>query len=312
MATRPSSVPTFATDSGTRATLTSTRKATGFLPGEVLPALELNAAIGTGIDWVVYLSQLSPLSNVISGDPGLSLVGGTNDAQRIRIGMVDDYFAINHGSGGSPNVTAWFPTSGWIHTRAGHVATVGTVDDGYRYGYSSTVAVSSTYLPSATPLILGHWLTDGAGGWSLSSLSAPSAVLNYDAATRFLVFGHGEAGAVVWHRDLSGVLTGHNAEAKTAGGTVMVIPAIRATIDTALSAATVIELVEQNRTTNAETVVLSLSAPAATAAALYTDTGSTPIDLEVNAYILRTTVGAVGGVAGVKDLKLTTDKYAVE
>ena len=312
MATRPSSVPTFATDSGTRATLTSTRKATGFLPGEVLPALELNAAIGTNNDWVVYLSELSPISNLISGDPALALFGGSAEATRVRFALADDALIMNHGSAPSPNFSVWLPTIGWVHTRAGHVATVGTVDDGYRWGYSSTVAVSSTYLPSATPLILDYYLSDGTGGWALSALSAPSAVLFYNAANRFLTLGHGEAGAVVWHRDLSGVLTGHNAEAKAKGGTVVVIPAIRATIDTALSAATVIELVEQNRATNAETVVLSLSAPAATAAALYTDTGTTPIDLSVNAYILRTTVGAVGGAAGVKDLKLTTDKYAVE
>lgn len=315
MATRPSSVPTFATDAGTRATLTTTRKATGFLPGEVLPALELNAAIGANNDWVGYLAALSPLSNTISGDSALGLFGGTNDAQRVRIALGNDQLIMNHGDIAAPNFSVWLPTIGWVHTRAGHVATVGTVDDGYRYGYSSTAAVSSTYLPSATPLPLDFPLTDSHSGWSGNETTTS---VQYNLANGNVTLTYpASAATYTWYRGLGDALTGHNAEIVTAGGEVGRLVELAATLDASLGTDILVELIAQNRSTSVETKVFELpsSGTAHTgAAAAYTDTGAHVINRSTNRYYVRVTCVGTGssGIVALRNLTLTIDKYAVE
>ncbi len=310
MATRPTVVPQWAT-AVTPSAPSAGALQTGHVPGAAANPDHVNYVEKYTSEWATYLSELSPLSNVISGDSSLTLIGGTADADRVRISLSNDALILNHGDIAAPNFSVWLPTIGWVHTRAGHIATVGTVDDGYRWGYSSTVAVSSTYLPSATPLVLEHHLADGTGGWAPSFTGVEGPV--YQPADRYLGFLHAEASAVQWYRDLAGVLTGHNAEAKTAGGTVMVLNRIAARIDTSGGGgATTIKLVQVTRSSNAETVLGTLSAPATTAAADYSATFSATVDLSLYSYLLRVEIDSSGGLAAVRDLTLRVDKYAVE
>lgn len=67
MATRPTTVPSaFATNGGTRVAPTPARNATGFQSAEAVPPLTNNELMGLNRDWVIYLSELSPSSDVLA------------------------------------------------------------------------------------------------------------------------------------------------------------------------------------------------------------------------------------------------------
>jgi len=151
----PSTAPVhWATDPGTRATLTTTRQDTGWVPGEPLPALAANAVWGSAADWLGYLSTLAPASGVwgvtdlqildtlggavigsLSESGGDLLVASSAAGADLDLASVDGAVTIT-ALGTSADVTITPAAGGTVNlTRP-----AATAADGYQYQTAMTVS----------------------------------------------------------------------------------------------------------------------------------------------------------------------------
>jgi hypothetical protein len=320
---RPAGTPiSFATDTGARGTITTTRRNTGMQPLEDLPADVFNLLTGESHDWLVYLSEMSSATALFDGvqavgstastttiiGSSIRINGGVTDATKVQIALDDSSvgFILNFTT---PEVLfGWDPAVGWISPNYGLVVADVTVDDGYRYGYSSTAAGGS-----ATPLKLTFPLADSHGGWSGNEVGTS---IQYNFPNGNILFNIPAAAATyTWYRGLGDALTGYNGEA--AGGIASKIVGISGTLDASTGDDILIEVVAQDRLTSVELIILKLPSTGVAhtgGAAPYTDTSAHSVNRTTNRYYVRTTSVATGGVkiVAVRNLTITVDKYAVE
>lgn len=319
MATRPTTtLPHFATDTGKRATLTSTRQDTGMNPGEVLGGLDFNAVVGPALDWAGYLAELSPVSNTLGSDTSTTLTlqgstvninAGPTTTSRVQLSMTDDSVVFLRNFTTPESLLAFDDSYGWAIGNFGLVVAGVTADDGYRFAYSSSAA------STASAISIPYWLTDGNGGWSPSG-DISGLRTGYTTGGAVFLFYPG-ATTYLWFRDLTGVTTGYNASAAAgATGGTMAFTALAGDLDASGGDDILIELIAENRSTDAETVVLKLPStgtPHAGANTSFSDTAAHVVNLNTYRYFIRaTSVGTGAGVVIVSDLKLTVSKYAVE
>ena len=326
---RPTVIPEWAT-AITPATPSAGTLQVGAVAGQAASPDDANWTWKHTALWAEYLSDLSPVDRLLDVDAirstasgagvtptALSLTGltlslqGSNGttATQWTMGAASATFTYDDGVS-TTTYSAFVPAYGWAYT-IGQIVTAGTADDAFRYGYSSSTV-------GASPLTLKYQITDGNGGWAANG--AVSGLGTGFGATGYVTFIYpATASTFTWLRALSGELSGHNATAAASGGHGFTarITTLSGTLDASLGDDILVEVVAQNRSTAADTVIFqipSTGTPHSGGATAFTDTGAHSVDLATNRYFVRVTCTGTGSAALVaaKDIQIAIDKYAVE
>lgn len=334
---RPTVIPSWAT-AITPATPSAGTLQVGAVAGQAASPDDSNWIWKYLAQWATYTSEISPSDRLLDVDAirstasgagvtptGLTLTGlslslqgsdGTT-ATQWTMGATSAIFTYNDGS--STNTFAAFvPAYGWAYT-IGQIVTAGTADDGFRYGYASSVAGGATGLP------LVRNLSQSPGLWGFVDTTYASPVIDHEVrkdkstGALFVINGSASSQTIEVERDLLPEAA-DNAAARTAGGTVYTVTALEGEIGSGAATDILIQLVQRAIGTGTETPLATLpsSGTPLTTTALTSQTNaglSLALDFNQYAYTLRAvTTGVVGNSPGGlwRDVKVTIRKDAVE
>lgn len=324
---RPTTIPSWAT-AITPSTPSAGTLQTGAVAGQAANPTDSNWAWKYTSEWSTYLSELSSATGILDG---VDIVGDYSGTHTLR----GDPAIVAGGSVSSTRTQLSLDDGGWqfyegvaIHLRwrndvgvmagSGLVVTAGTVDDGFRYGYTSSVA-------GATGLSLVRNLSQSPGLWGFVDSAYASPVADHEVrkdkaqGAIFVLNGAGSTQTIEVERDLLPEAA-DNAAARGAGGTVYTVTALEGEIGSGLATNVLVQIVRRTLGSGTESVLATLpsSGTPETTASLtaHTNTGlSLVLDFNAYAYTIRTvSVGVVANSGGGlwRDLKITLTKGAVE
>ena len=174
--TRPTSIPyRFATDSGVRSEPIAGRKATGWVPGEPVSALQANDLWGVGSDWIVLLEAIAANDGTLATQVlELYDTGATPAlAAKWEAGSVANSAKLTCDTG-----VFEFRAKGEVGPRATAAA------DGVRYGYDSSDRLQIVYdVSPQSRAYMVHMVTLSASPCTVVTAAGSAGVYNPDAGT---------------------------------------------------------------------------------------------------------------------------------
>ena len=334
---RPTVIPEWAT-AITPATPSAGTLQVGAVAGQAASPDDANWTWKHTALWAEYLSDLSPVDRLLDVDAirstasgagvtptALALTGltlslqGSNGSTATQWTMGAASAAFTYDDGVSTTTySAFVPSYGWIYA-IGQIVSAGTADDGFRYGYASSVVGGATGLP------LVRNLSQSPGLWGFVDTAYASPVIDHEVrkdkstGALFVINGSASSQTIEVERDLLPEAA-DNAAARTAGGTVYTVTALEGEIGAGLATDILVQVVRRTLGSGTESVLATLpsSGTPSTTAALtsQTNTGlSLALDFNQYAYTIRiVTTGVVGNSVGGlwRDVKVTIRKDAVE
>jgi hypothetical protein len=334
---RPTTIPSWAT-AITPATPSAGTLQVGAVAGQAASPDDSNWIWKYLAEWSTYTSEISPSDRLLDVDAirstssgagvtptaltltGLSLsLQGSDGTTATQWTMAAGSAIFTYDDGATTTTYgAFVPAYGWAYT-IGQIVTTGTADDGFRYGYASSVA------GGATGLALVRNLSQSPGLWGFVDTAYASPVIDHEVrkdkstGALFVINGSASSQTIEVERDLLPEAA-DNAAARTAGGTVYTVTALEGEIGSGLATDILVQVVRRTLGSGTESVLATLpsSGTPLTTAALtsQTNTGlSLALDFNQYAYTLRVvTTGVVGNSTGGlwRDVKVTIRKDAVE
>lgn len=173
----------------------------------------------------------------------------------------------------------------------------------YRYAYGPN------------PLEIKYYLSDSASCWGYTIPFTPNHLpARHSPNDGTIYFIHTDSTNKTWTRDLNDIIGGYNSELATKD--LIKIKAMGVTLDGA-GGGVKLELIEQDRSTNTETILGSSPTSGFLFGSQNTyniSFGTLPsVNIEDNRYYVKVTVDTQNAKIGViKDLHITLIKYAVE
>jgi hypothetical protein len=311
MPTRPAAPPEWATNGGTRTVPTLARQGTGWVSGEPIDPLQCNDLWGEAFDWIGYLADIIPASNVIEAevfrvvDPAGPTTRGalTWDTIGGNAGV-----AVGSTEGDKPGIF-FDSVTGFVIVRQdagvdlleirekGLINPRGMADptSGIRFGYDSS-----------DTLQIVHHLGPNGGGW-MSIMDVGGAVPSDWLISAGFVFLYTSAAGDAKQR--------WNLSIPYESGQVSGFPKIITLAGTFVNAAAdlSVKLIRITRSTGAETTIGSAITSAA-ASHTYA-AGGYQTDPTLYDYCFEAvTTGLAGGVTstdGVQNIRATINHYAL-